>query len=162
MKYLTKGELLTILGDDANKFTLFMMDPESFGLAGDVLTAVKIAKQKLDWTNTVDMEMPETITLANLLESYGVISMSTKQQILNVPNRKDADVYIVNILAQDEITVENVYGVVYDGNTWNVRIKFINKSSGEEYEEIEKFDYIPQKNDIDYFIYQKIKELKAS
>lgn len=161
MKYLTKGELLTILGDDANKFTLFMMNPESFGVSGDVLIAVKIAKQKLDWTNTIDMGLPEIIMLANMLESFNVITKTSKDNILNIPDRKDADVYMVNILAQDDITAENIYGAVYDGNTWNVVVKFINKSTNEEIEIMEKFDYIPEKEDIDVFIHNTIKDLKA-
>lgn len=161
MKYLSKGELLTLLGEDADKFTLFMMQPESFGITGETLTAVKIAKQKLDWTNTIDMGLPEIITLANMLESFNVISKTSKDSILNIPDRKDGDVYMVNILAQDDITPENIYGAVYDGNTWNVVVKFINRTSGEEIEIMEKFDYAPEKEDVDAFIHNTIKDLKA-
>lgn len=161
MKYLSKGELLTLLGEDADKFTLFMMQPESFGVTGQTLTAIKIAKQKLDWTNTIDMGLPEIIALTNMLESFNVISKTSKDNILNIPDRKDGDVYMVNILAQDDITVENIYGAVYDGNTWNVVVKFINKSSSEEIEIMEKFDYRPEKEDIDTFIHNIIKDLKA-
>ena len=54
MKYLTKGELLLTLGADADKFTAFMLDPSVFGITEPMVSNLKVAKQKLDWTNSID------------------------------------------------------------------------------------------------------------
>jgi|FLOH01.1.fsa_nt_gi hypothetical protein len=82
MKYLTKGELLTTLGSDADKFTAFMLDPSVFGVTEPLLGGLKIAKQKLDWTNTIDLGLPEIAQLLGLMVSLSVISQSTADAIM--------------------------------------------------------------------------------
>ena len=66
MRYLTKGDLLTLLGDESDQFTTFMLDPASFGVTEPALTKLKIAKQKFDWTGGFDLDLPELQALIGL------------------------------------------------------------------------------------------------
>ena len=74
MRYLTKGDLLTTLGDESSAFTAFMMNPAQFGVTEPLLTTLKLEKQKFDWTNGVDVGLPQVQALVSVLQGYGVIS----------------------------------------------------------------------------------------
>lgn len=65
---ITKGELLTALGADSNKFTAFMMDPAQFGVTEPYLTALELAKQKFDWTANIETDLPEVYMYCCLLQ----------------------------------------------------------------------------------------------
>lgn len=97
MKYLTKGELLPLLGDSSSSFTAFMIGPETFGVTEPTLTELRVAKQKLDWTSGINIELPEVQELISMLEMYGAISNLSADAVRNTPDRKDADDYIVTI-----------------------------------------------------------------
>ena len=161
MKYLTKGELLQTLGESANSFTMFMMNPESFGVTEPMLTKVRVAKQKLDWTNSVDLDTPEIIEMVGLLVTAGVVTQSDADAIMATPNRVGNDLYYVTIKAQDVITVDNAYGAVLDEGMYSVRVLFRNGSTQEIVEEFFRYTDKPTQEMIDSAIADKITLLKA-
>ena len=161
MRILTKGELLLALGDSANNFTSFMISPEQFGVTEPTLTTIKVVKQKLDWTSSIDVGLPEVQELINMIEAYGVITKANADSVRNTPDRRDADDYIVTVKAQDEITADNSYGVVNDGNAWVLRVDFKNVTKNEVYEIYEAFDTIPDDDMVQQYVNNKIIELKG-
>ena len=161
MKYLTKGELLITLGADADKFTAFMLDPSVFGITEPMVSNLKVAKQKLDWTNTIDLGLPEIAGLIQLMIAYGVISQPTADAVMGTPDRKEFDEYLITVKAQDEITPENIYGVVNDGNAWVLRVDFKNVTKNEVYEIYESFDTMPDDDMVQQYVNNKIIELKG-
>jgi len=160
MKYLTKGELLTTLGSSANNFTAFLMNPEGFGVTEPTLTMLRVAKQKLDWTNSIDLELEEIPMLIGMLVQYGVVTQSDADAVMNTPDRKDGDMYLITVKAQDDITVENIYGAINVGNHWSVTIDLINKTKNEIITLVETFDVIPTQEMITSFVNTRIVELK--
>ena len=161
MKYLSKGELLTTLGSDADEFTAFMLDPSAFGATEPMVSTLKVAKQKLDWTNTIDLGLPEIAGLIQVMLAYSVISQSTADAIANTPDRKDGDMYRITVKAQDVITVENIYGAIEDNTGWILKIDFINETKNEIIAVEECFDVTPTEDRINKFISDKIKQLKS-
>lgn len=160
MKYLTKGELLLTLGADADKFTAFMLDPSVFGITEPMVSNLKVAKQKLDWTNTIDLGLPEIAGLIQLMIAYGVISQPTADAIIGTPDRKEFDEYLITVKAQDEITPENIYGVVFDGNAWKVVIDYYNVTKNTHVMEDTYFSSEPSIEEINITINNRILEMK--
>ena len=161
MKYLTKGELLLVLGDRADVFTAFMLNPESFGITEPVLTKLKIAKQKLEWTNSINVDLPEIQELMQLLLTVGVFTQENVDAINSTIDRSDNDDYLIIIKAQDDITETNITGAVYNGDSWEVCVDFNNKTKAVTITELFKFSYCPSEEDIKQAIKQKIKQLKS-
>jgi hypothetical protein len=137
---ITKGELLTALGEDGNKFTAFMLDPASFGVQEPDLSKFRVAKQKLDWTASIETDLPEIAQLIALMRSLGIFSDKNIADILSVNGSSN---YIINVLAQDNITDSNIYGAVQVGASWRVRVDFVNQTSGEVFAEDFVFDAVP-------------------
>jgi len=160
MKYLTKGELLLALGESADKFTAFMISPEMFGVTGDAVMALKVAKQKLDWTNTIDLGLPEIVGMVDMLVQYGVVTQADVDNVMNTPDRSEGDVYLITVKAQDDISVGNIYGAVQVFNYWTVKVVFHNKTTGEDTEVVESFDKIPTEDDIKAFVNARVIEMK--
>lgn len=126
MKYITKGDLLSLLGDDAEKFTLFLDDPASFGVAGDLLTEMKIAAKQFGWTNGIDFGSARVQGLLAILFGYGIISQETINRLNDTPDLPEMDDIVVNMISQDDIIAENIGGTEYDGNAWRVEFEFAN------------------------------------
>jgi len=162
MKYLTKGELLLALGNSADKFTAFLMSPEAFGLTGDNLMAIKVAKQKLDWTNTIDLGLPEIVTMVAMLVQYGVVTQADADNVMNTPDRKDGDVYLITVKAQDDISVENIYGAVMVDGMYDVRVLFNNKTTGLIVEEHFRYTELPTDTMVKDDVANKVKILKEA
>jgi len=160
MKSLTKGELLLTLGDSANSFTAFLMNPEAFGVVEPVLTSIRVAKQKLDWTSSINIELPDVQELIGLLESIGVVSSDSANAVRNTPDRKDLDDYLITIKAQDEITASNIYGAVFDGNMWLVRIDYYNATKNEHIIEDSYYSSEPLEEDVHNTVNSRIVEMK--
>jgi hypothetical protein len=155
MRLVTKGELLTALGASSDRFTAFMLDPVSFGVPEEYLLGLKIAKQKLDWTGSVDMDLPEIQGLTGLLISFGVIAQSDVDAV-----RATAPAgYTLTVLAQDTITVDNIFGAVQEGSFWSVRVNFLNATTGESLTETFVFDAPP--SSLEEAIDSHIQMLKA-
>lgn len=160
MKYLTKGELLLTLGNSANNFTAFMLHPEQFGVVEPVLTMIHVAKQKLDWANTIDITLPEVLQLVQLLIQYGIVSKEDGERVLNTPDRSDADIYLITVKAQDDITMTNIYGAIWDGNQWKIVVEYYNKTKDTTVVEDNFFSEIPNKEQIQNLVTNRITELK--
>ena len=155
---ITKGELLTALGADANKFTAFMLDPGQFGATEPYISAIKIAKQQLDWTSNIETDLPEIQQLINLLKNFGVFSDANIVAINNITH--DVNKYIISVIAQDNITIENIYGAEKKEQFWNVRIDFVNETTSKTITEIFSYDFLPTEDDIQTSVALKIHELK--
>jgi len=160
MRYLTKGELLIMLGEYSNSFTTLLMNPESFNLPADICSLIHITKQKLDWTNSIDMDLPEIKQLAQLMEQLGIIPQTLIDELTSVPDRKDYDFYMITVRAQDDITIDNIYGAISDGSTWLVKVEFTNKTSGSTIIEDFRFTEIPSTDLINSVVANRISELK--
>jgi hypothetical protein len=161
MKYLTKGDLLTLLDDEASAFTAFMMDPAQFGVQEPLLTTLKLEKQKFDWTNGVDVGLPQVQALVSVLQGYGVISAEKAAAIHATPDTPELDSFTVNILAQDEITEANRYGAEMRGSNYYTKVDFLNDTKGEVVTEEFIFDRVPSEAEMTAAIMQHIKHLKA-
>ena len=162
MRYLTKGDLLTLLGSEANAFTAFMLDPASFGVTEPVLTGLKIAKQKFDWTGGINLDLPEVVQLTDMLVASGVISASKKELLSLVVDASDLDSYIVQVLAMDEVTIQNQFGVEKYGDLWRVQVVFQNTTKGTEHAETFVFDTEPSVNFVSEKIAAQVKQLRQS
>ena len=162
MRYLSKGELLTILGSDSNAFTAFMLDPASFGVTGQGLIDLKVAKQKLDWTDTIDIDMSEVQNMLLMLQSLSVISPTTLAKINSIEPRKASDLFIVNIIALDVITVSNRYGAKLVNGMHSVDVAFTNNRTKAKYYETFMFTSSPSSTDINDAINNKIADIKRS
>lgn len=162
MKYLSKGELLIALGNSADKFTEFFISPETFGVSGDTLLEMKVAKQKLDWTNTVNLELPEIKNMISLLTQYGVVSQTDADNVMNTQDRSDGDIYVITIKAQDDITVNNIFGAVLIDNMYDVRVIFNNKTAGTTLEEHFRYATLPTIDAINVDVSTKITMLKEA
>lgn len=162
MKYLTKGELLMLLGDSSSKFTEFMMLPENFGLTGDSALAIKVAKQKLDWASTIDLEMLEVIDMMNLVVTLGITTQSTMDTIMSTEDRESGDLYIVNIIALSDIVLENQYGVIEKDGMFSVDVTFRNSRTNELQPEILVFTELPTTTTMSIAIETKLQELRRS
>jgi hypothetical protein len=138
---ITKGELLTILGTDGDKFTAFMLDPASFGVAEPYLSKLKVAKQKLDWTTSVETDLPEIAELIDLLLNFGIF---TDQNIIDINSFDGIPNYNISVIAQDDITDTNIYGAVQDGSSWVVKVDFTNITTNKLITENFVFDTPPE------------------
>jgi hypothetical protein len=161
MKYLTKGDLLTILSDEASAFTAFMMDPTQFGVTEPLLTTLKLEKQKFDWTNGIDVGLPQVQSLLAVLQGYGVISAEKAEAVNAIPDTPELDSFTVNILAQDDITESNRYGAEMRGSSYYTKVDFVNTTKNELITEEFIFDRVPSKEEMNAAIMQHIKHLKA-
>jgi hypothetical protein len=137
---ISKGELLTALGADSDKFTAFMLDPAAFGVTEPYLAALKIAKQKLDWTASIETELPEIAQLIGLLQSLGIFTDANIAAIAAINGTPN---YVVNVIAQDDITASNIYGAVQEGAGWRVRVDFVNATTSAVISEDFVFDTEP-------------------
>ena len=162
MKYLTKGELLVLLGSNADKFTEFMIDPSKFGITEPLLGMIKVAKQKFDWTNSIDLSLPELQSMFQLLVSVSVLSSQNVADILAVADRSTdgSDIYLIVVRAQDNITNENIYGSHFDGNMWQVKASIKNNTTNFAWDEDFCFDKEPTENDIRDAVDSYIKDKK--
>ena len=160
MKYLTKGDLLTILGDESSAFTAFMLDPSQFGVQEPLLTTLKLEKQKFDWTNGVNIDLPQVQTLISILRGYGVISEATVSAINDTPDIPELDSFTVNIIAQDSITEANRYGAEMRGSNYYTKVDFLNSTKGTLVTEEFIFDRVPTEEEMNAAIMQHIKHLK--
>jgi hypothetical protein len=138
---ITKGSLLTALGSDGDKFTAFMLDPASFGVTEPDITRLKIAKQKLDWTSNIETTLPEIVDLISLMLSHQIFTQSNIDAINAIDGQ---DNYIINVIAQDNITVENIYGAVLEGSSWKVKVDFVNTTLNKTHQELFIFDTLPE------------------
>lgn len=163
MKYLAKGELLILLGSSADKFTQFMLDPSMFGITEPLLTQLKIVKQKFDWTSGIDVSLQEIQQLMQLLLAYGIVSQQDIDNINLTPdNTVSQNNYVVQIIPQDTITIENQFGALHNGTGWLVMAVFKNKTKDTSFTENFYFDYIPTSETIDSTIANYMSNLKAS
>jgi hypothetical protein len=163
MKYLTKGDLLKLIGPEtADSFTAFMSSPESFGVTGDLLTKLHLAKQQFDWTNGIDIDDPAIQQLLPVLSGYGVFSQETLDALNAVPDIPELDSYVVNVIAQDDITVSNVGGAVQAGNRWAVQFDFVNNTKGTTVSETEHFDVCPDMDMLNAHATMRMKQLKQT
>ncbi len=162
MRYLSKGELLTMLGTESNAFTAFILDPASFGVTGQGLIDLKIAKQKFDWTDTIDIDSPEVQNILLMLQSLSIISPANLAKINSIEPRKAGDLFIVNIIALDVITVSNQYGVKQVNGMYSVDAIFTNNRTKAKYYETFMFTSSPSSTDINDAINNKIADIKRS
>ena len=161
MRYLSKGELLTMLGTESDKFTAFMLDPASFGVTGTGLTNLKVAKQKLDWADTIDIDMPEVQNMLTMLQSLSVISPATLAKINSIEPRKASDLFIVNTIALDAVTVTNKYGAkLLQNGMYSVDATLTNNRPKAKYYETFMFTSSPTTTDINGAINNKIADIK--
>jgi len=159
MKNITKGQLLVLLGTSANAFTAFMVDPASFGIVEPQLSELRVAKQKLDWSNSIDVDLPEVKNLMSLLVQSGVIK-STDVDAINNYTVVEKE-YTINIIPQDTVTLTNVYGAVKNVNgMYEVRADYKIASTGVVITQLHTFTSIPNKNIINATIEAEIKRLK--
>lgn len=160
MKYVTKGDLLILLGDDAGKFTLFLDDPASFGVVGDLLTEMKIAAKQFGWTNGLDFGSARVQGLLAILFGYGIISQATVDRLNAIPDLPEMDDIIVNVIAQDDITTSNIGGAVMAGSRWVVQFDFVNDTKATTISEMEHFDVCPDMEMLNAHATQRVKQLK--
>lgn len=160
MKYLTKGELLLTLGNSANSFTAFMMNPEVFGVTEPNLTALRVAKQKLDWTASIDIGLPEIQGLIDLLQGLGVVALEDVDRVRNTPDKAEYDQYLIYVKAQDIITASNIYGAVFDGNSWKVVVDYYNQTKDNHIVEDAYFSNEPSIEEVNALINNRVTEMK--
>lgn len=160
MRILTKGELLLALGDSANNFTSFMISPEQFGVTEPTLTTIKVVKQKLDWTSSIDVGLPEIQELIDLLQGLGVVALEDANTVRNTPDNAEYDQYLIYVKAQDIITASNAYGAVFDGNAWKVVIDYYNVTKNTHVMEDAYFSSEPNIEEINITINNRILEMK--
>ena len=160
MRYLSKGELLTMLGSDSNAFTAFMLDPASFGVTGQGLIDLKVAKQKLDWTDTIDIDMPEVQNMLLMLQSLSVISPANLAKINSISDRQASELFIVTVKALADITLQNQYGAKQNGQYWTVDFEFKNNTTGLVIIHTENFSESPTTDILNSFVEMKLLELR--
>ena len=160
MKYITKGDLLLLLGDSASTFTQFLLNPAGLGVTEPLLSKIQILKQKFDWTNGIHIDTPEIQQVMQILLAYHVITQQNVDDINSVADNPYLDTYAIYILAQDDITLENQYGATYQDTGYKVTVKFKNNTKNTSSQEDFYFDTIPQQEDINTVISNRIRELK--
>lgn len=162
MRYLTKGDLLTLLDDEADQFTMFMMDPASYGVTGDLLTKLKVAKQKFDWTGGLNIDLPELQKLIGLLISLGIISQAKKDALDAVVDNPNLDSFTIYIKALDDVTPLNQTGAIQEGNFWKVSAQFKNVTKNTILDELFVFDRMPTIQEVTETISKHIKMLRSN
>jgi hypothetical protein len=137
-----------------------MMNPEAYGVTEPALTALGVTKQKLDWTANVDMGLPEVSSLITMLQSLGIISQAAADTLRDTPDRTEYDQYTIYVKAQDDITVNNIYGAVFDGNLWKVVMDYYNNTKDIHIIEDAYFSSEPTTEEITLLVNDKLTELK--
>lgn len=161
MRYITKGDLLTLLGpDQANAFTAFMINPESFGVSGAALLEFKVAKQKLDWTHGINLDLPEIQQMIQTFVNLGVFSQETIAILNAVGDNPELDTYSVRIIAQDDIVPGNPYGAELIANNYHCRVDFENVTKGITTTQDFIFDVVPTEQQMLDAISGYVKKLK--
>lgn len=160
MRYITKGDLLALLGDKANTFTMFMLDPTAFGVTEPMLSGLRIAKQQFDWTSGLNLDLPEIQQLISVIHEFGGIDQECVDKLSTIADSPELDSFMVVIKAQDDITLTNSYGAVVDANKYRVTAEIRNNTKHQTFAEDFFFDYIPVAEDINNVLSARIRQLK--
>lgn len=95
-----------------------------------------------------------------MLNSLGVISNESINNINSVADNPEFDTYTVQIIAQDDITAGNPYGAELNGQYYYCKVDFINNTKETTTTEQFVFDKIPNNEEMLEAISLKVKQLK--
>lgn len=161
MKYLTKGEMLGLIGTDADKLAALFTFPEDY-VPADQVKNIKILATKFNWSAGFDFSDPIVIGSMQMLQAMGVLTLDSLNILLSIPDLPERDTYEINITALDDITVDNVGGASYDGTRWTVIASFINSTKNFTITEALYFDAAPDMDAISYACAERIKSLRRA
>lgn len=152
MRLISKGDLLVLLGESSNSFTRFLTAPEEFGLQGDWLDKIKIAKQKFDWATNLDLDLPEVKELITLLFNIEILNREDVGKLNAWRGEPDSQFYEINIRPLDTITTSNVYGFEKTGANFTCRVDFVNSSTQRTHIEYFSYPEIPEEEVFEQFL----------
>lgn len=162
MRLISRGDLLVVLGENANKFTAFLTNPQQFNLPSEVLQAIEIARQKFEWSNNLNLDLDEVKQFVGLLRSLEVIDDNNVRDLSEWPDDPFQDRISIQIRPLDEIVVDNTYGFEKFGNVYRIRVDFLNKETNVKIVEMFDFNQMPSDEDFDKFLRQQVKNLRLS
>lgn len=157
MRLISRGDLLVLLGENANKFTAFLTNPGQFNLPPDLLLAVTIARQKFEWSNNLNLDLAEVAQFIGLLRQLDVIDDQNIKDLGDWPDDPFQDRILIQVRPLDEITLDNVYGFEKFGNVYRVRVDFLNREPGIKIIEMFDFNELPSQSTFDNFLKEQVK-----
>jgi hypothetical protein len=161
MKYLTKGELLGLIGSDADKLAALFTFPEDY-VPAEQVKMIKILATKFTWSAGFDFNDPVVVGTMSSLQAMGILTQESLDRLMATPDLPERDDYVITIKALDDVTLGNVSGASYDGTRFTVLADFINQTKNFTITEALYFDSSPSLDEIVSACAERIKALRRA